>query len=149
MSKERYLTRIKLAEETRAPFGVGAFLPGNILLVGEQASDPTNAPEQQPFCSSKGCSGWLNKLLEAESIPEEKLFWVNAKNNDNSTIRLKELVDVLIPSMVFALGKTAQKLCIDENVECKTFQHPQYHKRFKSKQHYDLISELKESTCCG
>lgn len=144
----RHLKRIQLARDTNAPYGAGSFTRGNILIIGEQASDPTTAPEQLPFCDDVGCSGWLNSLLEAESIPEESLFWVNAKNNDGTLIKLKELVDVLLPSMIFALGKTATNLCIAEGENFKSFQHPQYHKRFKSKQPYDLISQLKETCAC-
>jgi hypothetical protein len=144
----RHLRRIQLARETNAHYGAGSFTHGNILIIGEQASDPATAPEQLPFCDDRGCSGWLNSLLEDNNIPEEKLFWVNAKNNDGSTIHLKELVEVLAPSMVFALGKTAEKLCIAEGVNFKSFQHPQYHKRFKNKQTYDLISQLKEVCTC-
>ena len=146
MSKERYLRRIELSYLTNAPVGVGAFKSGNILLVGEQASDPSNAPEQQAFCSDKGCSGWLNRLLEAENIPEEKLFWVNAKNNDNSPLDLGKLVAALKPSAVLALGMIAQCYCSAYNIDYTSFKHPQYWKRFKSKDPYPLISYLKEAT---
>lgn len=33
MIQQRYLKRIRLAEEMKAPFGVGAFIPGNILII--------------------------------------------------------------------------------------------------------------------
>lgn len=146
LTSERYLRRLKLAAETKAPYGAGAFIKGNILLIGEQASDPITAPEQQPFCSSVGCSGWLNKLLEAESIPEEKLFWVNVLNNDDTPINLRGLVEALQPSTVLALGGVAQHHCKLQGVSFQPFYHPQYWKRFKSKHPYSLINFLKTYT---
>lgn len=142
MVKERYLKRIQLAKDTNAPFGVGAFLPGNILIIGEQASDPATAPDQQPFCDNKGCSGWLNKKLEEAGIPEEKLFWVNALNNDDSAVDLKKLVNQLKPSHVISLGGVAHRACIHQKIASSQFYHPQYWKRFQSKLPYDLIDYL-------
>src|SRR5574343_461079 len=144
MSQERYLTRLSLARDTDAPFGAGAFVTGNVLLIGEQSSDPLHDTDQQPFCSSKGCSGWLNDLLEAENIPEDKLFWVNAKNNDGSTISLLPLVAALKPSTIIALGSVARKLCEIQDVKGEFFHHPQFCKRFRHQFPYPLISRLKE-----
>ena len=143
MSKERYLKRIALAEETGAPFGVGSYTKGVTLIIGEQASDPQNAPEQRPFCCTKGCSGWLNKLLEIEGIDESKLFWVNALNNDGKPVRLDEVVSALRPKKVIALGKVAQNLCSDQYVHCEPCYHPQYWKRFKNKYRYPLLDMLR------
>jgi hypothetical protein len=144
MNKDRVQRRIDLAIETHAPFGAGAFITGNVMIVGEQDSDPTASVEQRPFCTTKGCTGWLNKQLEAEGIPEEKLYWINALNNDYSTVDLPRLVDALKPRAILALGGIAQKVCKDYEVEFKPFYHPQYWKRFKSKQPYALIETLKE-----
>ena len=144
MTQERYEKRISLTVETRAPLGAGAFIEGNVLLVGEQDSDPAASKEQRPFCTNKGCTGWLNKQLDAASIPEEKLFWVNALNNDYTPVDLRLLVAILRPSAVLALGGIAQKQCKDQEVTFTPFYHPQYWKRFKSKQPYALIARLKE-----
>lgn len=138
--------RIKLSEETNAPFGVGSFTAGSVLLIGEQASDPTTAPEQRPFCDDKGCSGWLNKLLEANDIPEEMLFWVNALNNDGSQIDIRKIVQTLLPLKVIALGKVAQRVCQQQQVHALSVYHPQYWKRFRSKEQYPLINELRSLT---
>lgn len=142
MEREYYFRRQELAKLTNAPFGVGAYVKGNILIIGEQASDPTNAPEQEPFCSSKGCSGWLNKLLQAEGIPEEKLFWVNALYNDGTLVDLLALVEQLEPSAVVALGNVAKKSCADHGVQFFSAYHPQYWKRFRSKNRYPLLDLL-------
>ena len=139
---ERYLKRIALAEITNAPYGVGSFTEGVTLLIGEQASDPENAPEQQPFCSDQGCSGWLNKLLEIEDVPEESLFWVNALNNDSSKINLNQLVKELKPKKIIALGNVASTLCSEQGIVAEKCSHPQYWKRFRSKERYPLLDLL-------
>ena len=140
-----YLRRIKLKEATAPEWahGVGAFIEGNVLLIGEQASDPKNAPEQQPFCSSKGCSGWLNKLLEVEGIQEEKLFWLNALYNDGTKVMLWHYVDALRPAVVIALGNVASKLCTEQKISHEKCYHPQYWKRIHSKERYALVDLLK------
>ena len=143
MSQDRVQRRIALTVETRAPIGAGAFLAGNVMIVGEQDSDPTASIEQRPFCTTKGCTGWLNKQLDAADIPEEKLFWINALNNDSSVVDLKSLVEKLKPSKVIALGGIARRQCSLQKVGAIEFYHPQYWKRFQSKLPYDLISYLK------
>ena len=142
MSKERYLERIRLAEKTNAPYGVGNYVKGVRLIVGEQASDPTNAPEQRPFCCTKGCSGWLNKMLDIEMIPEYGLFWVNALNNDGTMVNLKALVEELQPAEVIALGHFAKNTCDEFGVDAKMCFHPQYWRRFRSKERYPLLDML-------
>lgn len=144
MSKDRVEKRIALTEETQAPFGAGSFIVGNIMLVGEQDSDPTASTFQKPFCTNKGCTGWLNKQLDVENIPEERLFWVNALNNDYTEANLKYLTDKLKPIVVLALGGIAQKICKKQEINFIPFYHPQYWKRFKNKQPYALISKLKD-----
>jgi hypothetical protein len=143
---ERFLKRIKLAEQTSAPLGVGAFIEGNVLLVGEQCSDPVNDTNQYVFCSSKGCSGWLNRLLDAENLPEERFFWVNALNNDGTRVDLSALSALLKPGAILALGSIAKKSCEDHGVSFEYFYHPQYWKRFQSKHPYPLLARLKELT---
>jgi hypothetical protein len=143
----RYLHRIQLKQAT-APewaFGVGAFIKGNILLVGEQASDPKNAPEQQPFCSSKGCSGWLNRLLEEDGVPEDKLYWLNALNNDGSVVNFRSYLAALEPSTVIALGNVAARVCSEQDIPFVKCYHPQYWKRFHSMKPYPLLDLLQQS----
>lgn len=143
---KRYLRRIQLAALTTIYEGAGAFIPGNILLVGEQAANTKKDSNQQPFCSDYGCSGWLNDLLDEADIPEEKLFWLNALYNDGTPIVLKPMVLTCKPSIVVALGTVARKLCRDNYVEHQFFYHPQYWRRFKSKQRYPLLDFLIEHT---
>lgn len=114
-------------------------------MVGEQASHPTTAPEQRPFCDDKGCSGWLNKQLEKYKIPEEQLFWVNALNNDGSVVDLAKLNWFLVPREIIALGNVAAEALHNAKLEHTVFGHPQYWKRFKSKEVYPLMEHLSKA----
>lgn len=144
LTVKRFEKRIQLAKDTKAPFGAGAFVQGNILLIGEQSSNPDTAPNQLPFCDDRGCSGWLNAQLDVFNIPEEQMFWVNALNNDDSEIMLSEVINQLQPRRVIALGRIAEALCVKNAVDHVYVPHPQYWKRFQHNRAYALIGVLRE-----
>jgi len=146
MITKRIQKRIQFAKDTNAPYGVGSFSQGVILIIGEQASNPVTAPDQLPFCDHVGCSGWLNQRFKATEIQEERLFWVNILNNDGSVIDIKALVDQLKPDKIAALGNVAFEHCKNTHLDVYHFYHPQYWKRFKTREPYQLISWLKEAT---
>jgi hypothetical protein len=81
-------------------------------------------------------------LLEIENVKEEELFWVNALNNDFTVLNLVELVRLLQPRKVIALGRVAQKSCEDQGISCIKSYHPQYWKRFRNKERYPLLDLL-------
>ena len=146
MRDSRSLRRLELGRLTKPAgiLGTGSFILGNILIVGEQAASPSTSPEQEPFCTSRGCSGWLNAKLELAGIPEDLLFWVNALNNDGTTLDLTFYVDQLQPMLVFALGRVAKNSCINQRINHESFPHPQYWRRFRTKEPYPLIVRLEE-----
>lgn len=141
---QRYLRRIQLSETAPSWVqGVGAFVEENILLIGERPNLPRDSKDAgRPFCSDHGCSGWLNNLLDEENVPEEKLCWVNALYANGERVPLLPYVKVFQPSYVIALGKIAQKACLDMNIDHETVPHPQYWKRFRSKERYPLLDVL-------
>lgn len=146
---QRYLRRIELKVKTAPHWaqGVGAFIEGNILLIGERPSFPKGARQSrdmgQPFCSLNGCSGWLNNLLEEEKIPEEKLFWINALYSNGDRVALWPYVEVFRPSYVITLGKVAERQCTEQDVTHENVPHPQYWKRFQSRKRYPLLDLLR------
>lgn len=113
-------------------------------MVGEQASNPLVDPDQRPFCTDRGCSGWLNRQLDASAIDERLLYWVNALHNDGRPADLRSLVDRLQPTRTFALGLVAQRACANAGLAYEAHYHPQYWKRFKSKYSYPAITHLAE-----
>lgn len=145
--ERRIAARVHLSDSTHP--GVGNFCPGSVLLIGEQSARPKTSTNQWPFCDVRACSGWLNSQLELARIPEERLYWVNALNNDGTKLALAPLVDNLYPSAIIALGKVAEQLCKSaksrslEFTKFITVPHPQYWKRFKHHEPYQLIWELK------
>lgn len=144
--RSRVLRRYRLGLQTKAPIGAGAFTTGVVMLVGEQVSHPEENKYHAPFCSTKGCSGWLNNLLEEAGIPEEEMYWVNAIDNDGSEVNLLELHDKLEPRIIMALGNVARDQLKKQGLTFGHVPHPQYWKRFKSKQPYPLITVLTELT---
>lgn len=143
--RNRVLHRFMLGRRSGARIGAGNHVKGvKVLLVGERTSHPELNKHHAPFCSIKGCSGWLNGLLEAESIDEKQLAWINALDNDGTPVDLSELWRRLEPHRVFALGKVAEQQLTKHNVPYTAFAHPQYWKRFKHNEPYPLIAALKE-----
>lgn len=142
----RVLDRYALGRRTKAPVGAGNYVPGvKVFLIGERTSHPEKNKLHAPFCSIKACSGWLNKQLCEADIDEKQLFWVNALDNDGSHVDLGVLHAYLRPTYVFALGKVAEERLTAYNLSYTAFAHPQYWKRFKSKQPYPLIDALRRA----
>lgn len=124
----------------------GSLIKADVILIGDRPGPA--APEQKnflhvPFNSLKHCSGWLNKQLEENDIPESRLAWVNAYDKKGNPTD-PDIVDfVMGKPVVYALGGNAEKWCKKMGVhyDC-VFPHPQYWKRFKSKESYPLIDRL-------
>lgn len=133
--------RIGLTPPSKRKFGIGNFVKGNVLIVGEQPAR-AHLGINTPFSEMKGCSGWLNRLLDLNYIPEEELFWCNALNNEYAFLDIKSLVRQLRPSHVMTLGNVPHQLCEKKQIPHERFYHPQYWKRFKSKQPYPFITRL-------
>lgn len=91
---------------------------------------------------------WLNQVLDAASVKESELFWVNARFNDGSEIKLDHLVTLLRPRRVVTLGKVAERLATLQGVESTAVPHPQYWKRFHHHKRYPLLDLLLEELAC-
>lgn len=140
--RSRILTRFRLGLHTGAPIGAGSFTKGSIMVVGEQTSHPEANKYHAPFCSAQACSGWLNRLLNTADIPEAKLYWVNALDNDGTEVNLGELARAIEPKAIIALGNIARAQLKKHKLDHQHVPHPQYWKRFKSRQVYPLIPLL-------
>lgn len=120
-----------------------------ILIVGDMpgpGAPQTDDFHHTPFYAKNNCSGWLNAQLIVNNILEDKLLWINAADwkgvpTDASKIPFKQF------SYVVALGGNAEKWA-KKNAPAEKivkFHHPQYQKRFKSKEPYRLIAFLKSA----
>lgn len=114
-----------------------------IVMVGDAPSEPSNQDLfwQAPLSSfsAQGCSRWLTDLLEEHGLPETAFLWMNSENQD-----LSFLVGRPETRLVVALGENASERLTKEGVAHQKVHHPQYAKRFKGDQSYDLINHIKE-----
>lgn len=125
--------------------GVGAWRPGrSVLLVGERPNLRRGQTYLGPFCawSNVGCSSWLSHRLEAARIPERDLYWINAYDRRGHAADPRFL-NHLQPRLVVALGSVAARWCRRHDVRHVSVPHPQYWKRFRSRQPYPLLEALK------
>jgi hypothetical protein len=143
LARSRVIARWKLRCRTaKQRKGAGNFKPGVVLLVGERTAHPMENRYHAPFCAVTASSGWLNTQLAHSTISEDKLFWINALDNDGTPIDLAQLVLELAPKYIIALGNVARERLSFYKLKHDHVPHPQYWKRFKSKQTYPLINIL-------
>jgi len=120
-----------------------------ILIVGDRPGP--SAPREEtyhhtPFYSIKHCSGWLNAALHIEQIPEEKLVWINSADKDGIDTDFN-VIKCINPGTIIALGANARKWLNKNGVARFEYtHHPQYHKRFRNTERYDLLDKLKSIT---
>jgi hypothetical protein len=110
---------------------------------------PTTAGyHHTPFYSTKNSSLWLNKQLVEAGIEEEKLVWFNAELADGTTLDPVYVQDLMAgkPAIICLGGKA--EMWVRRNAPTSEYvkvYHPQFAKRFKSKEPYALIDELKRA----
>lgn len=113
-----------------------------ITIIGEKPAGPSPLVKSYPFLEVAGSSGWLNSQLNDTHAREDRLFWVNALNLDDSENN-PDIINQLKPKQIVCLGKIAEQWAKKNGWEFVAFPHPQYWKRFKSKQPYPLIDFLR------
>lgn len=99
-----------------------------------------------PFYSTKNSSLWVNRQLVEAEILEDELVWFNATLASGDQLQ-KDIVAPFVKrdARFIALGGNAAKW-LSRNfpeVQFTTVFHPQFAKRFRSKEPYALISLLK------
>lgn len=121
--------------------GTGSFSPGNTLIVGEQISN-VNDLTPWPFVGQSGCSLWLAQQLDKWAVNEQDLYWINALDRHGKPTD-DEFLNLLQPKKVIALGNAANEWCKSSGLDFHKVHHPQYHKRFKSNEYYELEGLLR------
>lgn len=143
--KFRYLRALKRGYDG----GIKAVIIGDTPGPG-RPNDPRY--HHTPFYSTKNSSLWLNQQLVEAKIDESHLLWFNAKLADGTDLPDHHLTDVLrLNPRIICLGNNAEvwvRRVAPTSVYTKVF-HPQYAKRFRSKEPYALIDILKEATQCA
>lgn len=139
----------------RPPHHVDFCTAGNyaasVLLVGEKFTDATNADPwyQWPFGSFSGgdCSRWLASRLEEADVGEDRLFWANADMDLPTILKRWDERREASRRIIIALGDAAGAALYAAGERCfLRAPHPQFHKRFRTKEPYALMDLLKEAT---
>lgn len=126
--------------ENKGP-GIGHFKPGNILIVGDTASNPMLGVDL-PFVHYEGCSPWLTTQLEYSGTNEGDLYFVNGKTMDQSMTD-PTFLEELQPKAIIALGDEAARWCEIADVKHLRFDHPSYWKRFRHHDVYPVVNALR------
>jgi hypothetical protein len=120
----------------------------NVLLIGDRPGP--GAPKDPgyihtPFYSTKYSSGWLNGLLDEHQIPESGLVWINSAD-ENGNPADPTVLTQFSRCATIVLGGNAEKWYLTAGASKSQpwikVTHPQYHKRFRNKERYELIDEL-------
>lgn len=131
-----------------------------ILMVGDRpgpGAPNTDSFHHTPFYSIYNSSGWLNVQLVREQIPEERLLWVNSADRHDKDTDPTTIFNFVNVATAVALGSNAakwlktldfEKFRQPQNSSYRVIQtyHPQYWKRWRSKERYPLLDILKELT---
>lgn len=121
-----------------------------ILLADTPGPGRPNTPgyHHTPFYSTKNSSLWLNVQLVKLDVPETSLLWFNTTLADGSKLD-RAIVELQLKAnpgvQVICLGGNAQKWFsanFSEYAPVATVYHPQAHKRFHSKEPYQLLGLL-------
>lgn len=116
-----------------------------VLLVADRPA-PSAEENSYPFCSTKHCSGWLNRQLDEHDIQERNLLWLNSSSKSGIATDLS-ILDRVDYQYICLLGKKAEEWAQDiKHRGVLVFCHPQFHRRFKSDEPYQLIQFLKTAS---
>ncbi len=114
-----------------------------IMIVGEGNQD-LEGGKRMAFISATGCSLFLHEALRQH--PKNRYYLTNADKglgDVENRATLKREIEIVKPSRIIAMGAPAAKILADLRQTFDRTYHPQYWKRFKSKQFNELVDFLK------
>lgn len=79
-----------------------------------------------------------------DDVDESQLIWMNASDMKGNPSDIKIVDRLKVPHVIALGGKAADWLCGHHHHEFYKMYHPQYWKRFRSKELYPLLDLLKE-----
>lgn len=146
---ELLMDRARLLSGGNSGPGIGAWNPGNVVLLIGDRHGPSIQPYQVEFnlafcdMAKAGSSYWLCSQLEEFKIQERHLYWINAFDKTGAPTD-PEFLHRLRPIAILSMGDSAERWCTQYGVPHEQFTHPQYHKRFHFRQPYPLAQRLVE-----
>ena len=129
-------------------FGPGTGnIKGRYLIVGERPGNEASLGQRDAaFFSVSGSSAWLrNQIFSIDDLHPDDFYFINAFDRENNPTDLS-FIEGCAFERIFALGGVAKEhLSKEDHLKDKVSNHyhPQYWKRFRSKEEYPLITELK------
>jgi hypothetical protein len=115
---------------------------GGVLLVGDDFSrhQPGDPLYQWPFGAFHGSSVYVTRACEEAGVDENELLWVN-----QASVSREILAGLQASRQAVALGDKAAMALQQTNVgrSFRHVPHPQYAKRFLSREPYELVEVLK------
>ena len=121
-----------------------------VVILGDKPGPkrPKGPWHHTPFYSTRNSSLWLNRLLVDCGINEADLLWFNVEMADGSSLDPIHLRDLerFRPTYI-CLGGQAE-MWMRRNAPTSRYvkvYHPQFVKRFKSKEPYALIEAIKKA----
>ena len=120
----------------------------DILIVADRPgpkAPQTDDFHHTPFYSKIHSGGFLNAEMVRAGCSEHPLMWTNSATWDGK-LGDTEILAAKSWAVIITLGKNAERF-IEKNYvwafpQLYCFDHPQYHKRFKSTEPYPLIEML-------
>lgn len=137
--------------------GIGSFRAGNVLVVGERDAgryETTPLAAKAPpmvFVSDvkSTTSYWLNERLCEWSVPEQKLYWINALTHDGADTPYTFLPQ-LKPRAIVCIGQAAERWASPLKEEFTVYDglpDPEYWRAHHKPEHYYLLREQLEAAC--
>lgn len=119
----------------------------DVLLIGQDFAEVQDDEPmlQWPFgsLSGSGCSLWLADKLSEAGIGESKLCWGNSDTVPMHLVESRFKHVVVLGGVAFNTLKT---LGLTRTEGVVVVPHPQYHKRFRTKEYYPLLDHLETIT---
>jgi hypothetical protein len=121
----------------------------DVLIVADRPgpkAPQTDDFHQTPFYAKIHSGGFLNAQFILNGITEDRLAWVNSATWDGNPTE-PDILTAVSWTHILALGGNADKWLRKNGVtKFQRFDHPQFHKRFKSTEPYPLIEFLTSLT---
>jgi hypothetical protein len=124
--------------------GIGTITGSKIVFVGEQVNKNVTW-RGLPF--DKGASSqFLLDTFKAANVPEKAVYICNAdKLTKDEAYRLADSANTIF----MALGRKAAEKLTSFGLHYYAFHHPQFVKRFKSKQQGEYVAQFREVVACA
>lgn len=130
----------RVVEETlHCPEGVNGSPYARYLFVGERSNDL----KDEAFLGTDGSSGFLNRALWDAGYAERDICFTNALERNGKPRDLKRIYERHSKIKIISLGEIAHQALEREKIPHQKLRHPQYVKRFDTKNRERYVGQLR------